>query len=508
MMKSLKMRLLAFVLAISMICSGMAPALDTQAAEIQAEETVQQEDSMLEEELPSEETELLVEGELSTEEEALVEEEIPEEEELPAEEDILPEETVSEEQPGEETSVELEPIEVIAEETPKLAAMSAEDPAALSLLDEFDTPETTYVREGAIWFESSTPSMSEDGIAWDAETRTLTLTDVTIVDEGDYCTLELPTGSTIVSKGTKNCIVGINEAICSENLTITGSAPLYIYSKSYGFEIYDSLTIDGTSVTVEAEYNVIESDRPMDEVLVLKGGIVIKSDPCRLFNYEDGSWTFVTGEGIFEDWDEVEAANVKNLEFAVTDQPVLWFENFAKKEYAGKAEDSTLSITLTVEAQTANTIDHVTYQWYQSSHADGKDAVAVDGATSTSLVIEGTQPAGTYYLYCQAKAGTLTKNSTISKVTLNTTGRAVCEEELYFYDDTASVDELTTYGYKWDKSTATLTLDNFVSESDIEIGIPATIVLTGGTTNRAERLYMYDDVIIKGDGALVCSSAR
>ena len=36
-MRKMKMRILAFLLAVSMITSGMAPALDVQAEEIQTE---------------------------------------------------------------------------------------------------------------------------------------------------------------------------------------------------------------------------------------------------------------------------------------------------------------------------------------------------------------------------------------------------------------------------------------------------------------------------------------
>ena len=90
-MRKTKWRILAFLLAVSMITSGMAPAMSVQAASIQ--QSVQTDGTSVDEETTVEES---VTEETSVEEEMSTEEETPEEgsseEEIPVNTTDIPEE--------------------------------------------------------------------------------------------------------------------------------------------------------------------------------------------------------------------------------------------------------------------------------------------------------------------------------------------------------------------------------------------------------------------------------
>ena len=86
-------------------------------------------------------------------------------------------------------------------------------------------------------------------------------------------------------------------------------------------------------------------------------------------------------------------------------------------------------------------------------------------ATGNSLTISPTVQGYDAY-YCKAVSDELTAVSNTAKVITAANGKKALTYDIYFYDTTASVDNLATYGYKWDKDSKTLTLDNFTTRSD------------------------------------------
>ena len=379
------------------------------------------------------------------------------------------------------------------------------------LLEELNIPDTENLYVGCLDFREMDADFSADGIEWDFETNTLTLTDVTIVSHGDDV-LELPEKTVIVSKGTANYLISDDYGIYADGeLTITGGTPLYLYSPEWGFDVYERLIIDGTPFTAETDYAhsiyYYRDGQSLDSALVLKNGSYIKTTSCFPV-YCDDCWYFMTEDREYADWDDMEPYFAKKIEFAVTDQPVFWLEKHLEADYAGKANDAAMAVTLDSTAKTANTTDPVTYQWYKCDDYAGTNPVAIDGATSATYTFAGSQPEGSYYFYCQAKLGTDVKTSSVTRVDVNATGRAVMNETLFVASYTATVDKLATYGYKWDKATSTLTFDNFVSEYEVYVYCPATIVLAEGSTNSLRFIETEGNVTITGDGALIASSTN
>ena len=349
------------------------------------------------------------------------------------------------------------------------------------------TPITTWD------FEEDT---SGAGWVWDHETSTLTITDLTI-DLSEYafddawCAIGLDEG-TLVSAGSGNKIIA--PAACWDAIdfygacTITGDAPLTIETEG-DFGIASdgsfSLTIDGTPISITAAEAAI---RYADSVITFNGGSHIATAGVKIGVYGNYYATVKDGE------------LAPNVEIAVADE---YIEQTAIPEalYAGKSNDSAMSVTLTVGAVVVGSEDPLTYQWYSCDDYNGANPVAISGATSASYTFSGSLEAEEYYFFCRATAGTLTRDFPVSKVVLTASGVLTYTEEMSLTTATASVDNLATYGWKWDKDTATLTLDGAyidngkygiqIGKDFANAGKTVTIVLAEGRTN----------TVCGGDGA-------
>lgn len=96
----------------------------------------------------------------------------------------------------------------------------------------------------------------------------------------------------------------------------------------------------------------------------------------------------------------------------------------AQPQNASKTEGS-ISGSLSVTATSDGTL---TYQWYESEDATGKNAVKISGATSSSFTIPTTLTAeggdnGKYYYFCKIKVdGLLAVDTSIATVTVSAAG--------------------------------------------------------------------------------------
>ncbi|MBR5306681.1 MAG: PT domain-containing protein, partial [Oscillospiraceae bacterium] len=325
----MKKRITAFLLSAAIMLSSVAPSLTVYAEELappldQPQQLEQQDETQTEDEqqLVVPQDEPVSEGEQG--EEPSTEPELTEPTTEPSTEPSAdPTEEPSVEpteeptvEPTEEPAVEptveptTEPTEEIVEETLQAEAESEEKPAAMTLLEDLGIPTTANIYEGSLDLTEMDADFSADGIEWDCETNTLTLTDVTIVTDYEDV-LYLPEESVIVSKGTANYLISEEYGIYAEGeLTITGGTPLYMYAAWWGFDVCERLIIDGTPFTAETGdghgiYNY-KGGQSLDSSLVLKNGSYIKTTPCFPF-YCDECWYFMTEDREYADWDDMES---------------------------------------------------------------------------------------------------------------------------------------------------------------------------------------------------------
>ena len=74
------------------------------------------------------------------------------------------------------------------------------------------------------------------------------------------------------------------------------------------------------------------------------------------------------------------------------------------------------SLSVTAAASDSSTLE---YQWYKCTDSNGNGATAIAGATSSSMTIDTSLTAGTYYYFVKITAGKSTvKNSAVCTLTV------------------------------------------------------------------------------------------
>lgn len=400
---------------------------------------------------------------------------------------------------------------LIVVEEPEITEPEVTEPA-----EEVVTGEETVTDEAmdaavteSIRADEFTEDASGDGWAWDQETKTMTLTDATLTGTTNWYALRLPAGSTLVSAGTANTVVGEECGVYAEgNLTITGSAPLTTGS----LESDGSITINGTPISIDSPAGyaaIVAYASGGTQPIILNGSAYFATAPLVIHNWYGDGWYYPMSAAT-NDEDDV----LTKVEIKVTTPYIDWV-TVPKTINCGDAEDSAMSVTLTAAAEaSADAAGPLTYQWYTCDDAAGNNPVAIDGATSGSYTFSGSQAAGSYYFLCRATAGSVSRDFPVCQVLIG--AKLPCMEELYFNSGTPSVDMLDEYGYKWDASTATLTLDGADLRMAVETDdLDVTIVLAAGSVNKITRpadwtgtIYVAGgyDLTITGAGSLYITS--
>lgn len=410
---------------------------------------------------------------------------------------------------------------LIVEEEPELTEPEATEPEATEPeatepAEEVVTGEETVTDEAmdaavteSIRADQFTEDASGDGWAWNQETKTMTLTDATLTGTTSWYALGLPDGATLVSAGTANTVVGEEGGIAAYGkLTITGSAPLTLG----GLDSDGSITIDGTPISIEnsAGYAAISAYASGGtQPIILNGGAYFATAPLVIHNWYGDGWYYPMSAAT-NDEDDV----LTKVEIKVTTPYIDWV-TVPKTNNRADAEDPAMSVTLTAAAEaSADATGTLTYQWYTCDDAAGNNPVAISGATSGSYTFSGSKAAGSYYFLCRATAGSVSRDFPVCQVLLG--AKLPCTEELEFDEDVPSVDLLDEYGYKWDVTTATLTLDGADLRMAVSLyGTAVTIVLAEGSVNKITRpadwtgtIYVAGgyDLTITGAGSLYVTS--
>ena len=408
---------------------------------------------------------------------------------------------------------------LIVVEEPVVTEPEATEPEATEPAEEVVTGEEIVTDEAvddavteSVRADQFTEDASGDGWAWDQETKTMTLTDATLTGTTNWYALRLPAGSTLVSAGTANTVVGEECGVYAEgNLTITGSAPLTTGS----LESDGSITINGTPISIDspAGYAAIAAYASGGtQPIILNGGAYFDTAPLIIHNCYGDGWYYSMSAATNDEDDFLYTVEIK-----VTTPYIDWV-TVPKTINRADAEDPAMSVTLTAAAEaSANATGTLTYQWYTCDDAAGNNPVAISGSTSGSYTFSGSKAAGTYYFLCRATAGSVSRDFPVCQVLLTADGMKLpCTDELEFDVDVPSVDMLDEYGYKWDASTATLTLDGADLRMAVSLyGTAVTIVLAEGSVNKITRpadwtgtIYVAGgyDLTITGAGSLYVTS--
>ena len=393
---------------------------------------------------------------------------------------------------------------LIVEEEPEVTEPESTEPEVTEPAEEVLIEEETVTDEAMdaavtefIRADQFTEDASGDGWVWDHETKTMTLTDAELIGQTNWYALRLPAGSTLVSAGTVNTVVGEETGIYAEgNLTITGSAPLTTGSLESG----GSITINGTPISIEnsAGFAAIAAYASGGtQPIILNGGAYFATDPLVIHNLYGDNWYYPMSAAT-DDEDDI----LTKVEIKVATPYIDWV-TVPKTINRGDAEDPAMSVTLTAAAEaSADATGPLTYQWYTCDDAAGTNPVAIDGATSGSYTFSGSEVAGSYYFLCRATAGSVSRDFPVCQVILTADGMKLpCTEELEFDVDVPSVDLLDEYGYKWDASTATLTLDGADLRMAVSLyGTAVTIVLAEGSVNKITRPCDWTGSVYLGKG--------
>ena len=360
-------------------------------------------------------------------------------------------------------------------------------------------PEGRSLRTQDMNLGTTSGSNAAEGYSWDGTTKTLTLDNFMSLGK-----VSLPADSTIVLKaGTNNYIYSTrygNVVSANSNSTITGEGSLYIHA-------LDATCITGSSIlcirntnlhlSADARYEKNTSSLTyvnFEQVKIVKSAVTMKRQGNTATSYSMMSNAVLLGEevskgsinssntiyGVYN-----ETTGYTEAVLSATEEDVFYFV----KEPASIYTTSVGSNDITLYAEAAGTSNPISYTWY--------NAAGEIVATGNSLTISPTVQGYDAY-YCKAVSDELTAVSNTAKVITAANGKKALTYDIHFYDTTASVDNLATYGYKWDKDSKTLTLDNFTTYGGIRIYPEATVCLAEGSSNMI--------ISLKGNSVILCYS--
>lgn len=299
-----------------------------------------------------------------------------------------------------------------------------------------------------------------------------------------------------------------SEEVKNVNIDLTGDSLFYSYGDPMS-STADVITFGGNgSLLLQSPYNtmaVANSDFVLKDSAAVSLQDYMESEGTNSENLksltirDNATFTFDTNGGLY-------IYDGGNSSFMVAGDPDAYIDENTKKLMSGEGElllsgtltrdtvprmsftaypDDTYSlgrgesVTLTAAVETGNFIvpePTVTYTWYEG------ETVLGTGASYTY-----SPAAGTHTVHCVVSAP-----NGEDTVSLKGEDISVKVGLLPSLDVTVmnSVDNLKTYGYKWDKENNTLTLSGFLCDGQLRVPSRATIVLAEGSENY---IYTKDD---------------
>lgn len=207
----------------------------------------------------------------------------------------------------------------------------------------------------------------------------------------------------------------------------------------------------------------------------------------------------ISGEELIDE--EIEIEETVSDEVEISEEALGAISGSIKVSNANMDADGNATIIKHSGTETFTTVvngpdETPAYQWYISSDQWGNNPIAIDGETGDTLTIDAEEYGQKYYL-CRASYTAGDIESAVFSVVIKASNKKILEEKLAINgDSTESVDKMDEYGYSWDKSTKTLTLDGFSSICPRTPWTPS-VSLTG-----------VDKIVVKNNNAIVfdCSS--
>ena len=316
-------------------------------------------------------------------------------------------------------------------------------------------------------------------------------------------TVALDNAAVYINDFSSYCLTFDNdsEEVKNVNIDLTGDSLFYSYGDPMS-STADVITFGGNgSLLLQSPYNtmaVANSDFVLKDSAAVSLQDYMESEGANSENLksltiqDNATFTFDTNGGLY-------IYDGENSSFMVEGDPDAYIDENTKKLMSGEGElllsgtltrdtvprmsftsypDDTYSlgrgegVTLTAAVETGNFIvpnPTVTYTWYEG------ETVLGTGASYTY-----SPAAGAHTIHCVASAP-----NGEDTVSLKGEDISVKVGLLPSLDVTVmnSVDNLKTYGYKWDKENNTLTLSGFLCDGQLRVPSRATIVLAAGSEN-------------------------
>lgn len=285
------------------------------------------------------------------------------------------------------------------------------------------------------------------------------------------------------------------------NINLTGDSLFYSYGDPMS-STADVITFGGNgSLLLQSPYNtmaVANSNFVLKDSAAVSLQNLMESDGTNSENLksltiqDNATFTFDTNGGLY-------IYDGENSSFMVEGDPDAYIDENTKKLMSGEGElllsgtltrdtvprmsftaypDDTYSlgrgegVTLTAAVETGNFIvpnPTVTYTWYEG------ETVLGTGASYTY-----SPAAGVHTIHCMASAPNGEDTVSLKGEDISVKVGLLPGLDVTVMD---SVDNLKTYGYKWDKENNTLTLSGFLCDGQLRVPSRATIVLAEGSEN-------------------------
>lgn len=299
-----------------------------------------------------------------------------------------------------------------------------------------------------------------------------------------------------------------SEEVQNVNIDLTGDSLFYSYGDPMS-STADVITFGGNgSLLLQSPYNtmaVANSNFVLKDNAAVSLQNLMESDGTNSENLksltiqDNATFTFNTKGGLY-------IYDGENSSFMVEGDPDAYIDENTKKLMSGEGElllsgtltrdtvprmsftaypDDTYSlgrgegVTLTAAVETGNFIvpnPTVTYTWYEG------ETVLGTGASYTY-----SPAAGVHTIHCVASAPNGENTVSLKGEDISVKVGLLPSLDVTEMD---SVDNLKTYGYKWDKENNTLTLSGFLCDGQLRVPSRATIVLAEGSENY---IYTKDD---------------